>query len=457
MKDDEFDCGVKWSLKENILFGSASSEKFCTETKEIIQNTLKALNNYVKGSKKRIGNLQGDMAEYVFPSIFNMKAQISGSPYRADVLRSTELGSVDIIIYKTDIRGNAIPDSAIPYSLKFYKSGKQAAAQQARTFGGEYRRVLATKIKKNPKITSETYTFDDFLKERKLENKGIGEHTLLYGDQIRLIPKGKITAAKTYLKNLIKKETNPTRRENLQKVLDLLTDRLVSPDGKVGYVSLTRTQSEQIAKKAKKAGLDLDKLGITVDDILTNKIIWNKALEIGKLSACITFAIEIAPQLIDVIHQLFNKGYIDMDSFDIFNAAEDAASSFVLGTLTSYFTMEACKRELLSEISPEIISFTVMMCFMSITTTIKGCKDELPKNVIASQLIENANVLIWGYVANNLIGQQIANGLGMIIGQALGGIGDCIIPVIGTLVGTLIGSYIGSLTNEWFKEKGICK
>lgn len=456
MKDEEFDYGVKSHLKENgIVFSSASSEKFCTETKEIIQNTLKALNSCVKGSKKRIGNLQGDMAEYVFPNIFNMKAQISGSPYRADVLRSTELGSVDIVIYKIDTKGNAIPDSAIPYSLKYYKSGKQAAAQQARTFGGEYQRALATKIKKDPQITCDTYTFDDFLKERNLDKKGISENTLLYGDQIRLIPKGKMTAAKTYLKNLIKKETNPARRENLQKVLDLLADRLESPDGKVGFITLTRTQSEQIAKTAKKEGLDLDKLGFSVDDLLTNKIIWNKSLEIGKLSACITFAIEIAPQLIDVIHQLFAKGYIDMDSFDMFNAVEDATSSFVLGTLTSYITFEAYKRELLTEINPEIISLSVMMCFMSITTTIKGYKDNLPKNVIASQLIENSNVLIWGYVANNLIGSKIANGLGMLIGKSLGTIGDCIIPVIGTLVGTLVGSYIGSLINEWFKEKGI--
>ena len=174
MQNEEFDSGFNWYLKENdLVFSSDSAAKLCSEVRKDIQETLNTLNTDVKGSKKRIGNLQGDMAEYYFARIFNLKARASGSPYRAEVLRSTELGSVDVLIYEVDAAGNAIPGSAMPYSLKYYKSGKGAAAQQARTFGSEYKAVLSRKMKKDPSITAENYTFDDFLKERDLDNKGI--------------------------------------------------------------------------------------------------------------------------------------------------------------------------------------------------------------------------------------------------------------------------------------------
>ena len=150
MQSEEFESGFNWYLKENdLVFSSDSAAKLCSDVRKDIQETLNILNTDVKGSRKRLGNLQGDMAEYYFARIFNLKARVSGSPYRAEVLRSTELGSVDVLIYKTDAAGNAIPGSATPYSLKYYKSGKGAAAQQARTFGGEYKAALRRKMKKN--------------------------------------------------------------------------------------------------------------------------------------------------------------------------------------------------------------------------------------------------------------------------------------------------------------------
>lgn len=317
MQSEEFNSGFNWYLKENgIVLSSDSAAKLCSDVRKDIQETLNILNTDVKGSKKRIGNLQGDMAEYFFARIFNLKARASGSPYRAEVLRSTELGSVDVIIYKTDGAGNAIPGSARTYSLKYYKSGKGAAAQQARTFGGEYKAALSRKMKKDPTITAENYTFDDFLKERDLDNKGISEETLLYGGQTRLIPKAKMTSAKKYLEALIKKEADPERRKNLQTVLDLITDVINSPDGKVGDIKLTRTKSEEIARAARKGKLDLDKLGLGIDDILTNRIIWEKSLHIGFVSGCVTLAIDLAPQLIDIIRQLFSKGIVDVESLD---------------------------------------------------------------------------------------------------------------------------------------------
>lgn len=304
-------------------------------------------------------------------------------------------------------------------------------------------------MKTDSSITPESYTFDDFLKERNLDNKGIGEDTLLYGDQIRLIPKAKMTSAKKGLADLIKKETNAERRENLQKVYDIITDVMNSPDGKVGDIKLTRTKSEEIARAARKGKLDMDKLGLGFDDVLTNRIIWKKSLKTGYISACISLAIDLAPQLIDIIQQLIEKGFINEDSFDLEGGLNDAASSFVVGTLTSAITFHASRESLLSSITPEMISFMVMMCYTSIATTVKGYKNNLPGNVIASQLIQNGYVLTWTYVGASLIGPKIAKGIGYLIGEAIGTVGNIAIPIVSQLLGTLIGAVIGGLSYKW--------
>ena len=456
MQSEEFESGFNWYLKENgLVFSSDSAAKLCSDVRKDIQETLNILNTDVKGSRKRIGNLQGDMAEFFFARIFNLKARASGSPYRAAVLRSTELGSVDILIYKTDAVGNAIPGSAIPYSLKYYKSGKGAAAQQARTYGSEYKAVLSRKMKKDPSITAENYTFDDFLKERDLDNKGISEETLLYGGQTRLIPKAKMTSAKKYLEALIKKEADPERRKNLQTVLDLLTDAMNSPDGKVGDIKLTRSKSDEITRAARKGKLDLEKLGLDIDDILTNRYIWEKSLHIGFVSGCVTLAIDLAPQLIDIIRQLFSKGIVDLESLDLTGGLNDAGSSFIVGTLTSALTFHASRETLLSSVTPEMISFMVMMCYTSIVTTIKGYRDNLSGSEIASQLVQNTYVLTWTYVGASLIGPQIASGIGNIIGQTVGMIGNSVLPVVSTMLGTLIGAIIGGLSYKWLNDLGV--
>ena len=460
MQNEEFDNGFNWFLKEqDIVFNSDSAAKLCSEVKREIQDTLKALNSDVKGSKKRAGILQGDMAEYYFARIFNLKAKASGSLYRADVLRSTELGSVDVVIYKIDAVGNAIEGSATSYSLKYYKSGKGAAFQQSRTFGDEYRSALSRKIKKDPSITSENYTWEDFLKERDLDNKGISKETLLYGEQIRLIPKAKMTSAKKYLEDLIKKETDPVRLQNYQKVLDLLTDAINSPDGKFGDIKLTRSKSEEIARYARKGKLDLDKLGIGLEDVLTNRIIWEQSLRTGFISGCITLAIDIAPQIIDIIQQLLAKGIIDLDTLDLSGGINDAASSFIVGSLTSAIAFNASRKTLLSSLTPEMVSFMVIMCYTSITTTIKGYRDQLPNNVIANQLIQNTYMLSWAYIGASLIGPQIAKGLtkglGYLIGEAIGAVGNFAIPLVASLLGTLIGSVLGGLSYKWLNNLGM--
>ena len=65
MQSEEFNSGFNWYLKENgIVLSSDSAAKLCSDVRKDIQETLNILNTDVKGSKKRIGNLQGDMAEY---------------------------------------------------------------------------------------------------------------------------------------------------------------------------------------------------------------------------------------------------------------------------------------------------------------------------------------------------------------------------------------------------------
>ena len=97
-----------------------------------------------------------------------------------------------------------------------------------------------------------------------------------------------------------------------------------------------------------------------------------------------------------------------------------------------------------------------MMCYTSIATTIRGYKNNLPGNVIASQLIQNGYVLTWtciGAVAVSKIPQavfaKLGKGLGYLLGEAIGAIGNVAIPVVAQLLGTLIGSVIGGLSYKW--------
>jgi hypothetical protein len=228
-----------------------------------------------------------------------------------------------------------------------------------------------------------------------------------------------------------------------------------SPDGKVGDIKLTRTKSEEIARAARKGKLDLEKLGLDIDDILTNRLIWEKSLHIGFISGCVTLAIDLAPQLIDIIRQLFSKGIVDLESLDLTGGLNDAGSSFIVGTLTSALTFHASRETLLSSVTPEMISFMVMMCYTSIVTTIKGYRDNLSGSEIASQLVQNTYVLTWTYVGASLIGPQIALGIGNIIGQTVGMIGNSVLPVVSTMLGTLIGAVIGGLSFKWLNDLGV--
>jgi hypothetical protein len=99
------------------------------------------------------------------------------------------------------------------------------------------------------------------------------------------------------------------------------------------------------------------------------------------------------------------------------------------------------------------------MCYTSISTTIKGYRDQLPNNVIANQLIQNTYMLSWAYMGASLIGPQIAKGLtkglGYLIGEAIGAVGNFAVPIIAQLLGTLIGSVLGGMSYKWLNNLGM--
>ena len=240
-----------------------------------------------------VAQLKGFMAETWHAETFNIDAAVKGSDNTAQVLQSTDFGSVDVAAAGND------------YSLKYYQTGKESAFEQAKTYWQRYNEDMANRRRSGGKEIS----FADYLKERNINESDINKYDSIYNGQFRLIPKDQMEAAIDALKRKIEKESmnRPELVTGYQETLDHLQDRIKASDG-TQSIPLSRADSEKLAQLAKEEKFDPKDFGISTETLIGFDEIMQQSVQAGLTAAVISCILKVAPEIYKAIDMLIKDG-----------------------------------------------------------------------------------------------------------------------------------------------------
>lgn len=257
---------------ESCLASICGAEKGVQYIGRIVQERDKligALNEF-KGNAKSVDFLKGDIAEVWHGGTFNINAAQKSSTAHAEVPRSTDLGSPDIVL-----------DSGEKYQLKYYKTAKKSAEAQAMSY----------KQAANNPSTKKGAT-------ERIESGEVSENAPVYEGQNRTIPSDQLENAKKELDKKIAKEmaNRPEEAGRYQDTRNYITDKVENDEG-VSSTPLTKEKSEEIAKAAKKGEVAPENVDLTNNDIIKIKYVMKNAVKAGLQSAAIVAGINMVLSL----------------------------------------------------------------------------------------------------------------------------------------------------------------
>lgn len=257
---------------ESCLASVYGAEKEIQYTGKIIQERDKLIEvlNGFKGNAKNIDFLKGDIAEFWHGGTFNINAAQKSSAAHAEVPRSSELGSPDIVL-----------NSGEKYQLKYYKTAKESAKAQATSY----------KQAANNPSTKKGAT-------ERIESGEVSENAPVYEGQDRIIPSDQLKDAKKELDMKIAKETanRPEEAGRYQDTRNHITDKVENNEG-VSSTPLTKEKSEEIAKAAQKGEVTPENVDLTNNDIIKIKYVMKNAVKAGLQSAAIVAGVNMVLSL----------------------------------------------------------------------------------------------------------------------------------------------------------------
>lgn len=400
------------------VFGALSGDAYANLCEQQIEELKIAMEAAAQNKNLDADRLQGFMAEIFHKGTFNLNAVIRGSSSRATMPESNAFGSVDIFV------------NGKVFSLKYYKDAVSSAKSQSTTIRERYEQARAAAERRGEKFMS----LEEYMKKRGYP-KGTNPDQSIYFGQGKLIPSDQLADAKAYLEKRIQKELAAGRTEvakNLQEVLDSLTD--VIEDGKGNSsIQLTRQQAQMLAEAAKNGELDdvLEKLGITLKDLVSPSDIMRQAFKAGVSAALVSFVLNVAPIIVNAISMLVANGEVDADKLKEMGlaAVTGSARSFLNGTVSAALT-SCCKIGLLGE---AMKSADPMFIGSMVAFTIN--------------LAENSFKLASGKITKGEYAQEIMRSY-FVTGFSMAGAGIVQTvffeaPVIATMLGSFIGSIVG--------------
>jgi hypothetical protein len=373
----------------------------------VLTNTLNQFAGYNTDADK----LKGDVAEFWHSGTFNINASVRGDSARVNVARSHGLGSADLESSWGD-----------DFGLKYYKSGADSAKQQAKSLWERYTEYLAQNRSGQPK------SFDDYVKV--LVN--IDKNSPLYNGQIRIIPADQLEEAKRWLERKILEETarGPEQVVRYEETLKLITDKIKNSNG-TESIPLTEAESKQLAASTKEADFDPAKFGLTTEERIEWKYIMQQAYKAGLSAAAISFVLEVAPKLIEILSKLIRDGEVDAEDFKRvgFAALNGGSLGFVRGTVASALTI-ACKADKfglsLKDANPTVIGAIVALTMNTLQDAVLMAFGKMSKQEFANQCIQN------------LFTASCSLALGSALQALLPEL-----PVLGFMLGSFIGSVVG--------------
>lgn len=406
-----------------MMGGTQASEfvghQYIMKVADTIDDLENAINSYT-GSSKGIPQLGGEIAEEWVAKTFNIKATAAGSIHKAFVEKSVKHASVDV---STNFGKG--------YSLKYLKYADQSVKAQTKNVIQNYHEYLSQAKAHGSKSPM---SFEDYLARYGYIDDLEDLLMSVYRGQGRIIPSDQLEEGLRKLRQLISTESargGDTRLANLrnyQETLQLLSDRIIDEEG-IESIPLTKNGSHAIAELCKTGDFRPEDFGITLDSEITREYILNQALKGGITAAVITLAIQLVPELLNLIDCLIKEKRIQSSELKQFglDALSSGAKGFIIGGI-SCGIYTACKAGKLgaglSRLQPGTIGTVAAISFNVMIETYEHTKgmstDQEYKCKITRDLMISAASIAGGSTA--VAALPIANAMAFVIGSMIGSV-----------------------------------
>ena len=355
--------------------------------------------NAKNGSNQTNPVLGGFLAEIWHAGTYNINAAIHNSMDRANVLESHDFASVDVQL-----------ESGKAYNLKYYQNPVKSAKAIATTYEEYFR-----------KNRTGEQTFEEFFKQRGITVDENLRHDCIYHGQYGLVPTDQYEKMIEDLKRLI--STERTRRPELVKkfedAMNNAVDRIEGLNG-VESICLTKHQSEELAKLAKNGLFNPEDYGLTLDSLVDDNIVFERAVKAGANAALISALMKVMPFLILAIKNADSINLFSWESFAEYglDILTSRGKSFVGGSFTSAIN-DMCKKKIIpiKQLSPEAIGTLVALMISIMEEFIKVSLGKQKYNVCISNCVQNIYIAMFGMVGSIVLSAIPA---GIVIGNILG-------------------------------------
>ena len=211
---NEFEQGYAFAVKQgSATWGAAAASDYVHQVEGAIDELYRRMNayDYYKATIPAQESLKGFIAEEWAAGTANVDAAVKGRQALAEVLKSTELGSVDVATLEGGI-----------YQLKFYSD----PSGTVKALGTTLREVYSASK------ASASMSFEEWAASKGLAGRLPAD--LLYEGQWGVVAADKLADCQTEaFKRLAKAKElgRPDEVARWQKVSDALTDRIETADG----------------------------------------------------------------------------------------------------------------------------------------------------------------------------------------------------------------------------------
>lgn len=417
---NEFEQGYAFAVKQgSATWGAAAASDYVHQVEGAIDELYRRMNayDYYKATVPAQESLKGFIAEEWAAGTANVDAAVKGRQALAEVLKSTELGSVDVATLEGGI-----------YQLKFYSD----PSGTVKALGTTLREVYSASK------ASASMSFEEWAASKGLAGRLPAD--LLYEGQWGVVAADKLADCQTEaFKRLAKAKAlgRPDEVARWQKVSDALTDRIETADGVSSRpLPLEDARQKAIAVSSNKE-LSPEADGMTTAELVKVQNLMTQALKAGATAAAVSAVVKMVPEIYKAIDYLITEGELDDESLRAIGAAtlDGGATGFINGSATAAITVaagkgvfgQAIKAAISKPLGPTVIGTLVVL-------TVETCRDaylmargQRTANDFANNLVQGVFVTVL-----SLAGAAIASAVApeatipMLIGSAVGSAVGCL-------------------------------
>lgn len=417
---NEFEQGYAFAVKQgSATWGAAAASDYVHQVEGAIDELYRRMNayDYYKATVPAQESLKGFIAEEWAAGTANVDAAVKGRQALAEVLKSTELGSVDVATLEGGI-----------YQLKFYSD----PSGTVKALGTTLREVYSASK------ASASMSFEEWAASKGLAGRLPAD--LLYEGQWGVVAADKLADCQTEaFKRLAKAKAlgRPDEVARWQKVSDALTDRIETADGVSSRpLALEDARQKAIAVSSNKE-LSPEADGMTTAELVKVQNLMTQALKAGATAAAVSAVVKMVPEIYKAIDYLITEGELDEESLRAIGAAtlDGGATGFVNGSATAAVTVaagkgvfgQAIKAAISKPLGPTVIGTLVVLMVETCRDAYLMARGQRTANDFANNLAQGVFVTVL-----SLTGAAIASAVApeatipMLIGSAVGSAVGCL-------------------------------